>query len=83
MAPLIYQTLCNVRDKVGSMPVADLQNRGISTISDNPAFNVEYFEIVDKNTLMPVENRTNMQNIILVTAVYLGDIRLIDNLELF
>jgi len=83
IAPLIYKTLSKVREKSGSIPVKELQNWAIKKINDNPAFNVEYFEIVDKTTLLPLENWKNKQNGIALTAVYLGDIRLIDNLELF
>jgi pantoate--beta-alanine ligase len=83
LAPLIYETLYKVRKRAGTVPVKELQNWAIKKINDNPAFNVEYFEIVDKTTLLPVETWNNRQNSIALTAVYLGDIRLIDNMELF
>ena len=83
MAPLIYQTLCKVKEKAGHLPVKELRRWAIKKISSNPAFNVEYFEIVDKNDLHILENWKEKENALACTAVFLGDVRLIDNLELF
>jgi len=83
IAPLIFQVLTKTKQKAGNMPVKDLKSWAIKKLTAEPTFTVEYFEIVDKTTLLPLENWKNKQNGIALTAVYLGDIRLIDNLELF
>ena len=83
MASLIYQTLCKVKEKAGHLPVKDLRRWAIKKISSNSAFNVEYFEIVDKNDLHILENWKEKENALACTAVFLGDVRLIDNIELF
>jgi len=83
MASLIYQTLCKVKEKAGHLPVKALRQWAIKKISSNPAFNVEYFEIVDKNNLHILENWKEKENALACTAVFLGDVRLIDNMELF
>jgi len=83
IASLIYSTLCKVRDKAGQLPVKELRQWAIKKINSNTAFTVEYFEIVDKNDLHILENWKDRQNMLACTAVFLGDVRLIDNIELF
>ena len=83
MACLIYQTLCKVKEKAGHLPVQELRRWAIKKISSNPAFIVEYFEIVDKNDLHILESWKEKKNALACTAVFLGDVRLIDNMELF
>ena len=83
VAPLIYQVLLKVREKAGTLPVRDLANWAIKKISENPEFSVEYFEIVDSETLLTLTNWKPKEKALACTAVYLGDVRLIDNMELF
>jgi pantoate--beta-alanine ligase len=83
MAPMIYQTLCNAKEKAGHLPVKDLRKWAIKKINSNPTFKVEYFEIVDKNDLHILESWKEKENALACTAVFLGDVRLIDNIELF
>jgi pantoate--beta-alanine ligase len=83
MASLIYQTLCKVKEKAGHIPVKALRQWAIKKINSNPAFNVEYFEIVDKKDLHILESWKEKRNALACTAVFLGDVRLIDNMELF
>lgn len=83
MASLIYKTLIRVKEKAGSVPVKQLRQWAIKKINSNPAFNVEYFEIVDKNDLHILESWKEKKNSMVCTTVFLGDVRLIDNIELF
>ena len=83
LAPNIYQTLLNVKEKAGSVPVHELKEWAIKKIHENPRFRVEYFEISDKDTLLPLENWNNKEQAVVCTAVLLGEVRLIDNIELF
>jgi len=83
MASLIYQTLSRVKEKAGHLPVKELRQWAIKKINSNPAFSVEYFEIVDKNDLHILENWKEKENALACIAVFLGDVRLIDNIELF
>lgn len=83
IAPAIYKVLSRVRDKTGTMPVKELKNWAIKKIQKNPGLTVEYFEIADNETLLPVMKWDQMGNAIACTAIYLGDVRLIDNIELF
>ncbi|MCX6245186.1 MAG: pantoate--beta-alanine ligase [Bacteroidetes bacterium] len=83
VAPMIYETLCKVRDKAGEMPVKELKQWAIRKINSNSLFQVEYLEIVDKDDLHPIGSWKEKNNAITCTAVFLGDVRLIDNIELF
>lgn len=83
VAPVIYEVLCRVREKAGKIPVKELQEWAIKKIQEHPSIRVEYFEIGDKETLMPLENWSLKSRAVAFAAVFLGDVRLIDNLELF
>jgi pantoate--beta-alanine ligase len=83
VASRIYNTLCEVKEKAGQMPVKELNTWAICRINSNPFFRVEYFEIVDKNSLHPIRSWKERDRAIACTAVFLGDVRLIDNMELF
>jgi pantoate--beta-alanine ligase len=82
-APLIYQILQKVRGKAGKVPVWEIKEWAIKKIQENPAMRVEYFEIADKETLLPMDNWDHKERAVALTAVYLGGVRLIDNIELF
>lgn len=44
---------------------------------------LEYVEIVDMQTLHSVNNYNDIKNLIICIVVFLGEIRLIDNIKLF
>jgi len=83
LAPKIYQVLCKVREKSASKPVRELKEWAIKKIQENPELRVEYFEIADKESLLPLVSHSLKGGAVALTAVYLGDVRLIDNVELF
>jgi pantoate--beta-alanine ligase len=83
IASKIYEILCSVKEKAGHLPVKELQGWAVKKINSDPAFSVEYFEIVDKNDLHILENWKEIENALACAAVFLGDVRLIDNMELF
>ena len=83
VARRIFEVLCKVREKGSKTPVWELRDWAIKKIQEDSRFRVEYFEIADRETLMPVENWGQKTQAVALTAVYLGDVRLIDNVELF
>ena len=83
MAADIYDVLMFTKANAGLIPVKKLQVMAFKKFSENPHFRLDYFEIIDKRTLLPVSTWEEPEHIIACTAVYLGDIRLIDNMELF
>lgn len=83
IAPQIYKVLCKVKEKAAHTSIREINRWAVKTLSSNTAFQVEYFEIVDSLSLIPLESWKKKENALACTAVYLGGVRLIDNIELF
>ena len=49
-------------------------------LASDPTFRLEYFEIVDGDTLQPVENWEDSSHLVGCIAVFCGPVRLIDNI---
>jgi pantoate--beta-alanine ligase len=80
IVPVIAQTLLASRGKIVHTPLDELKQWVTDTINQTEGLKVEYFEIVDKNTLQAADIfRVNaLQGCI---AVHAGNIRLIDNIS--
>ena len=83
LAPVIYKVLQSVSQQAGHLPVGELISRAIHKIEKHPGLRVEYLEIADKESLQPFENWEHVDRGVVFVAVFLGDVRLIDNIELF
>ena len=80
-AIVLYQALSQVKEDLGKASPAKLQSKAIEQMSI-PDFKPEYFEIVDGYTLQAIENWDTHEYIVACTAVWAGDVRLIDNMIL-
>lgn len=78
-APIIAQTLFDSCNFVQNHSVEETQNFVIDAINGEKSFKIEYFEIVDGETLQSVENWKDSPYIIGCIAVFAGEVRLIDN----
>lgn len=76
----ISQTLFKSRTFAERHTVTETVEYVISTLNVIPDLEVEYFEIVDGNTLLPVDNWNNSAYIVGCITVYCGEVRLIDNI---
>jgi pantoate--beta-alanine ligase len=76
-APAIYEALRIAQEKFHTVPVAQIQQDASEQLTTK-GFRVDYFEIVDATTLLPLNG--DAQPAVAVVAAYLDDIRLIDNL---
>ncbi|MDR2512086.1 MAG: pantoate--beta-alanine ligase [Bacteroidales bacterium] len=76
-ASLIYHYL---QTFVKEFDFSETLNNVIERINSIPNARVEYVELVDSETLQPVENYEKGKNYRLCAAVYMGDVRLIDNI---
>jgi len=81
-APWIYKVLKEARSKVSIMNVQELKSWVESEINKNLYLKTQYFEIVDSETLMPVETWNQTNDRTGCVAVFCGDIRLIDEITL-
>lgn len=78
-ALLLSQTLFTAAKEYKNYSVAETVQRALITLSENELLQVEYFSIVDSQTLMPVANWNDSASIIALVAVNAGKTRLIDN----
>jgi pantoate--beta-alanine ligase len=81
IAPLIYQTLTKAKNIYSKYNVNDLKSWVVAEINKCPLMKTEYFEVVDKDTLEPVSAFDKPERCICCVAVYLGKVRLIDNIN--
>ncbi|HSP68244.1 MAG TPA: pantoate--beta-alanine ligase [Bryobacteraceae bacterium] len=82
IAPALFQALCEAERLVrsGSRSAVTVRQEALDILLRNPALRIEYLEIVDLKTFMPVHEITGAVRI--VVAAWLGQVRLIDNLKL-
>ncbi|MBK7869968.1 MAG: pantoate--beta-alanine ligase [Saprospiraceae bacterium] len=81
-AKIIHQTLLQAKEMaVDHFSPKDIQAFAIKNL-DIPGFRPEYFEIVDGQTLQPLERLSNGKVPVACTAVWADDVRLIDNMIL-
>jgi pantoate--beta-alanine ligase len=82
VAPRIYQALLTalMAAEAGETSVASLRRRLTSDLAVIPRTVVDYAEIVDESTLLPLQKLTPGSAARALVAVQLGSVRLIDNL---
>ena len=80
IAPAIPRALAGSVDYARSHSVRATHDTVVEQIEGVPGLRVEYFEIVDGRTLLPVEEWEESPWIVGCITVYCGDIRLIDNI---
>ncbi|HOY30879.1 MAG TPA: pantoate--beta-alanine ligase [Bacteroidales bacterium] len=83
IAPAIAAILNESASLAGTMSVTALKSFVRSKIRAVPEFRLDYFEIADGTTLRPVKVWAASENIRAFIAVYLGKVRLIDNIKIF
>jgi pantoate--beta-alanine ligase len=84
-APYIYKTLKSASILYKNTKIEMIKKIVADTLNIIPEMKLEYFEVVDSQTLLPVndDNRTRITEPIACIAVYLGEVRLIDNLKFY
>lgn len=80
-AKIIYETLEKVKSQLDFHNINELEKLGKTLIEKLDGTEVEYFEIVDTKTLTKPDIDTK-KNLIALTAVWYGGVRLIDNMIL-
>ena len=79
-APLIAELLSKSTTFVSVKSVSDTISYVTQNLAKDPTFKLEYYEIVDGDTLQPVENWDDSSYIVGCIAVFCGPVRLIDNI---
>lgn len=82
-APAIYESLINLKENVSVKTPAKARIKAIEEINAHPHLAVEYLEIVDAGSLQPITDWGDTKHARACTAVYVGEVRLIDNIALY
>ena len=81
-APHIYRTICKAKELKGKYSPEEVSKILAEEIDQNPELETEYIEIIDGDTLRPIKDWSEAENIRLWCAVYARPVRLIDNIGL-
>lgn len=78
-APLLFRALEAARTEIenGVMDVERIRARGLEMLAQEPSIRVEYFEVVDAESMQPVTSVAG--RVCIAAAIWLGGVRLIDN----
>jgi pantoate--beta-alanine ligase len=82
LAALIHQTLEEAVEMVDNYAPREISRICSTKLKLEQRFRLEYFEIVDGRTLLPIHIFEDTDYAIALTAVWVGDVRLIDNIIL-
>ena len=77
-APHIYKTLIRAKETQGT--VSQIKKWVKDQINSNPFMEMEYFEIVNAETLLPIHSVNDAKELRACIAVKMGSVRLIDNI---
>ena len=81
IAPKIYRSLKASLDYAKEHSVQATHDMVVESINAQPELDVEYYEIVDGRTLLPVAEWEESDSVVGCITVYCGKIRLIDNIR--
>jgi pantoate--beta-alanine ligase len=81
-AAIISRALFAAKDAAPRSTPSDLKQMVTAMLATEPLIRMEYVEIVDKDTLVPLKEDESTGNAVLCVAVKLGAVRLIDNMVL-
>lgn len=80
-AGVIYEALLESKAQLDTDDIPGIKMKALQKLN-LPGFKPEYFEIVDGTTLLPVNHKDDSDWIVACTAVWAGEVRLIDNIVL-
>lgn len=81
-APLIYKSLMKAKLAFDNASYEDLKKMITNDINDINGMELDYIEIVNPNSFKPLKNKSDSKDAIALISVFLGNVRLIDNLSL-
>ncbi|NEW80448.1 MAG: pantoate--beta-alanine ligase [Gelidibacter sp.] len=81
-ASFIYETLKKAKIQFGTKNASDVLKWVENEFKNHPLFTLEYFEIADEETLLPVKTKNPTKKYRAFIAVFAGKVRLIDNIRL-
>lgn len=82
LAPEIFNTLEWMKRKAGKLSVPVILEQAQTRLGNLPGIEVEYIQLADENTLVSVNGWNDAENIRAFIALFLGEVRLIDNMKI-
>jgi pantoate--beta-alanine ligase len=82
IAPWIYHSLKKFSKVDPGQTVQQIKSLFLSEISSYPEIRPDYFEIADEITLQPIKSWSETENPRAFVAIFLGKVRLIDNIKI-
>ncbi|NOU45776.1 MAG: pantoate--beta-alanine ligase [Bacteroidales bacterium] len=83
VAPFIYQTLKQAVKLNTVLSPEELKRWTSEKFKKRPEFKVDYIEIAEDQLLQPVTHWNDANGVCIFVAVFLGNVRLIDNMRIF
>ncbi|WP_301184894.1 pantoate--beta-alanine ligase [uncultured Muribaculum sp.] len=81
IAPNIHRIMVESLDKARDCSVEEVKRSVIDAVNAYPEMNVEYYEIVNAADMQPITDWSQATQAVGCITVYLGDVRLIDNIK--
>jgi pantoate--beta-alanine ligase len=82
-APVLRKLLLQARNEYSAGESLDtIRRNALETIASVPNTQVDYIEIVHAETMQSLDNNDHSSPALMALAVFFGDVRLIDNIEL-
>lgn len=78
----IYRVLVWAKENLTKLEAGEIVKVGEERLAKIPGAAVEYFELADGETLAPLVEYKSGQKVVALTAVQVGAVRLIDNMEI-
>ncbi|HSG67606.1 MAG TPA: pantoate--beta-alanine ligase [Bacteroidales bacterium] len=82
IAPEIYCTLMRLKDQAGKYPFDKALREAEKRLIRHREIKLEYVEIVDESSLLKVDGWDRAKHLRAFIALFLGDVRLIDNMKI-
>lgn len=79
-ATIIYKTLSSVKDHITTKEISVLEKEAAEELLQNGFDKVDYISIADAITLEPVPKPASGQQLVVLAAAFINNVRLIDNL---
>ena len=83
IAPRIYEGLNFIKNNIHNYTIDEIKTLFVNQIERDGQMKVEYVEICDSETLKIISDVSESKLLVVCTAVFLGNVRLIDNLKIF
>ncbi len=81
IAPNIHRILEESRDYYLVLSVDEVRRKVIDAVNAYPEMEVEYYDIVNADDMQPINEWSQCADAVGCITVYLGDVRLIDNIK--